>query len=165
MGAVNIRDEVQPWAISIRAERTASHRRAKIRAADADVHDIHKPGPIDRSVSAGTNRLGKGKETIQRLSHLGHDRLAAGRRTRASAAAQGDVKNGAAFSFINRRACKHSISPRFDVFGVGQPQQGGPGAHVQFLFRKVDQEVSKPVGMRGKAVRVRCKEVTQAALA
>ncbi len=114
--AVDVRDEVQPRPVAVRAERAGGHGRAEVRAADADVDDVG-----DRPAGAGdparAHRLGKAEEAVER----GRDVVAGGR---LGAAAERHVQHGPALGHVDRLARGHGVAARLDPGGAGERRAG-----------------------------------------
>ena len=94
-------------AVVIRGKRQRHHGRAKIRTANANIHDICD--------IAFTNIGGKARHGFQHIMHIMHNVVAIHKNHFRFRAAQSGVQHSAFFSCVDHIAAHHVITCRFNL--------------------------------------------------
>ncbi len=108
--AVDIRDEPELHvAPAVGAQRVVSHRRPKITAADADVHDVANYASGVTDAASVADRRGELRHLLQHALHLGHDIDTVDDESGARGHPQSDVQNGAVLGDVDVLTSKHRV--------------------------------------------------------
>ena len=131
VGAVDVGDVVQARAVMIGRQRQRGHRRAEVRAADADVDDVGDR----RLADLARKRRHGGEHAVD----VRHDVLAIDHDRRIGAVAECRMQHGTLLGGVDDGACEHVVALGLDVTGLGQCCQQFHGMAVHRALGIVEQ--------------------------
>jgi hypothetical protein len=146
---VHVAEVVRAHRATGRPERPRRHRRAEVRAADADVQHVgealaggaEQPAVLD----GGAERL----HPLQHRANIGRGVLGPRAEPRRARRPQRHVQHGAALRRVHRLAGGHGGALAFEVGGACQVEQGGQGLVGDRGLGQVEQQA---VGTAREAV-------------
>ena len=120
MRAIHVGDEMQPRPVMIGRQRQRRHRRAEIRAADADIDDIGELCAAGRRDRPRAQPRGESRHALQHVIHRRHDVLSVDEDGPVRTIAQRDMQHGAILGRIDRRTREHGIALAGELGRPGQ---------------------------------------------
>jgi len=143
MRRVEVGDEMHPHAFHrVMVERVAHHRRAEIRAADADIHHVADWFAGMAAPVAIVNRLDKALHVLEHVGDITLDVHAFHDQGGPHRCSQGGVQHGALFGEIDARTAEQVVAHAFQLGFVRQPYQMLHGVRCDAVFRVIEQQVA-----------------------
>ena len=160
--AVHVGDEVHARSVVIRPQGADRHLRAKVRAADADVHDVgERAAAACGGVAPGANAFRKAEKPFLNGVRLAHDPDPVHRHALVRAATQGRVQRRPIFRRVDPLSREHRIAPGGQLRRNGEGEEGIEGRPIDLLLGEVDEQVFKGEGKGGEAVGVPCEQLPE----
>ena len=139
MGTIDVRNKVHIQVIFVRTQRFGHHERAKIGAADTDVHDVGNRFTGVAFPATGDNSFREGFHLLKHGVHFRHHIFAINQNRSIAAVTQRNVQHRAIFRAVNLLAGEHGFNGVSQEGLFGQILQFGQRLFGDAVFGKIHQ--------------------------